>query len=98
MMQSPRLALNSAKALYLQLDRWQQIFITTSMNENQPVRFSVIVALQFKRLKEWVTPDPGDRIVVSVIKTLLKSLALLVMLAFSPVMLVALFLGFIGLM
>lgn len=68
------------------------------MNENQSVRFSEIVASQIKRLKEWVKPDPNDHVGVSIIKTILKSLALLVMLAFSPVMLIALFLGFIGLM
>ena len=68
------------------------------MNESQPVRFSEIVASQIKRLKQWVKPDPDDRLAVSIIKTVFKSLALLVMLAFSPVMLIALFLGFIGLM
>lgn len=68
------------------------------MDKNQHVEFSEIVSSQLKRLKEWVKPDPSDRVMVSVIKTILKSLALLVMLAFSPVMLIALFLGFIGLM
>lgn len=68
------------------------------MDKNQHVKFSEIVSSQLKRLKEWVKPDPSDRVMVSVIKTILKSLALLVMLAFSPVMLIALFLGFIGLM
>ncbi|MEX2232311.1 MAG: hypothetical protein WD824_09130 [Cyclobacteriaceae bacterium] len=67
------------------------------MNENLP-KFSEVLAAHFKRLKEWLKPDPGDHLALSIVKTVLKSAAMLVLLLFSPVLLVGLALGFIGLM
>ena len=68
------------------------------MNEENTVTFSEILSKQINRLKEWMKPNPEDDLALKIIKTFLKSLAMLVLLLFSPVLLIGLVLGFIGLM
>lgn len=68
------------------------------MEERKPLQFSEHVAVQFRRFKEWLKPDLSDPVALRVVKTFFKSIVVLLLLLFSPVMLVALVLGFIGLM
>jgi hypothetical protein len=68
------------------------------MNDQNLPTFSQVLATHFKRLKEWMKPDPDDHLALKIVKTVLKSLAMLVLILFSPVLLVGLALGFIGLM
>ena len=68
------------------------------MNQEQSPKFSDILATQFHRLKEWMKPDPQDHVALKIVKTFFKSLAMLVLLVFSPVLIIGLVLGFIGLM
>jgi hypothetical protein len=42
------------------------------------------------QLREWIRPDPNDSHLLKVVKLFYKSIALLVLLAFSPVLLVIL--------
>jgi hypothetical protein len=67
------------------------------MNENLPT-FSEVLATKFSRLKEWLKPDPDDHLAVKIAKAVLKGIAMLVLLLFSPVLIIGLALGFIGLM
>lgn len=53
----------------------------------------------FKRIQElraWVKPDPADPLLMKIGKLFLKSLVLLVLTAFSPVILLLLLIAFIG--
>jgi lipopolysaccharide/colanic/teichoic acid biosynthesis glycosyltransferase len=68
------------------------------MEERRHQDFSEHVAVQFGRFKQWLKPDLQDPVALWVVKTFLKSIAVLLLLLFSPVMLVALVLGFIGLL
>lgn len=68
------------------------------MNDEKLPGFSDVLVEHFKRLKEWLKPEPGDHMALKIIKTALKSLAMLALLLFSPVFLLGLALGFIGLM
>lgn len=68
------------------------------MNDQNLPTFSQVLATHFQRLTEWMKPDQDDHLALRIVKTILKSLAMLVLILFSPVLLVGLALGFIGLM
>jgi hypothetical protein len=68
------------------------------MEERKPQEFSEHMAVQFRRFKQWLKPDLQDPGALRIVKTFLKSIAVPLLLLFSPVMLVALVLGFIGLL
>jgi hypothetical protein len=68
------------------------------MDKENRLTFSEVLSAQFKRLKAWLKPEPDDHLALKVIKMILKSVAMLVLLAFSPILLIGLALGFIGLM
>ena len=42
------------------------------------------------KIREWMKPDPEDHLLLQIIKFLFKCLALLILIAFSPVILVVL--------
>lgn len=71
---------------------------TERMNDHDLPTFSEVLATHFQRLREWMKPDRDDHLALSIAKTVLKSLAMVVLILFSPVLLVGLALGFIGLM
>lgn len=64
------------------------------MNNEKPETFGQYFNLQIKKLREWVTPDPSDSVIQSIFKTILKSIAVLVLLILSPVLLLGLTLAF----
>ncbi len=64
------------------------------MNNEKPETFGQYFNLQIKKLREWVTPDPFDSVIQSIFKTILKSIAVLVLLILSPVLLLGLTLAF----
>jgi hypothetical protein len=64
------------------------------MNPQQPETFQQYFSLQIRRLRNWVKPDPSDTIPVTVAKTILKSIAVLLLLIFSPVLILGLTLAF----
>lgn len=68
------------------------------MNDQKLPTFSEVLATHLARLKEWMKPHPDDQLALQIVKTILKSLAMLVLILFSPVLLVGLALAFIGLM
>jgi hypothetical protein len=68
------------------------------MNEAKRVNFSDIIAAKLKGLREWLKPDPNDPVALIVVKSVLKSAVMVLLLLFSPVLLIGLFLAFIGLM
>lgn len=72
--------------------------LAASMKKENLPNFSEVLAAHFERLKQWMKPDPEDHPALKIVKIVLKSLAMLVLLLFSPVLLVGLALGFIGLM
>ena len=51
---------------------------------------------KIKELRLWVKPDPADPLLMKIGKLFLKSLVLLVLTAFSPVILLLLLIAFIG--
>ena len=51
---------------------------------------------KIKELREWIRPDPADPLLLKIGKLFLKSLVLLVLTAFSPVILLLLLIAFIG--
>lgn len=68
------------------------------MNDRNFPTLSQALASYIRRLSQWMKPDPDDNLTLKIVKTILKSLALLVLILFSPVLLIGLALGFIGLM
>lgn len=56
--------------------------------------FIDIIKKQLVALREWVKPKPGDAPLVTVFKLLYKGIALLVLVALSPVILLILLLVF----
>jgi len=44
----------------------------------------------YEKLKVWLTPDPADSRVLQVVKLFFKGIALLIMIAFSPIIAVIL--------
>lgn len=67
------------------------------MNDHNLPTFSEALATHFKRLKEWMKPNPDDSLALKIVKTVFKGLAILVLIMLSPVLLIALAIGFIGL-
>lgn len=51
---------------------------------------------QLKDFKEWLKPDPTDSLLVKIGKGILKSFVVLLLIAFSPVIIVFLIAVFIG--
>ena len=47
-----------------------------------------------KSLKEWLKPNPNDTLLIQSLKMIYKALAVLVLIAFSPVILIILLLVF----
>ncbi len=66
--------------------------------EEQPQNYSQYIALKARRIGEWVKPDPKDNVILSIIKTILKSIAVLLLLVISPVLLIGFAVAFIGLL
>lgn len=58
--------------------------------------FSELVATQMRKLVHWVKPDPSDVVGVRIVKTFFKSIAMLLLLLFSPVLLIGLAVAFFG--
>jgi hypothetical protein len=42
------------------------------------------------KIKEWIKPDPADNLFVQIVKLIFKCIALLILIALSPVLLVVL--------
>ncbi len=68
------------------------------MSDSQPQNFSEYIALKIKQIGEWVAPDPADSLLLSIVKTVLKSVAVLLLLVISPVLLIGFFIAFVGLL
>jgi hypothetical protein len=65
---------------------------------HQPQNYSEYIVLLLKRIGAWVAPDPADPILLSIVKTILKSVPILLLIVFSPVLVIGLFIAFIGLL
>lgn len=48
------------------------------------------------KIREWMKPDPADHLLLQVVKLLYKCIALLILIAFSPVIIVVLFFVFLA--
>lgn len=68
------------------------------MSEAKRLKFSDILASKLKGLKEWLKPDPNDHVALTIVKSIFKSAVMVLLLLFSPVLVIGLFLAFIGLM
>lgn len=51
---------------------------------------------KIRELRDWIKPDPADSLMLKIGKLFLKSLVLLVLTAFSPVILLLLLIAFVG--
>lgn len=65
------------------------------MTEQKPETLTEYFSLQIKKLAKWVKPDPSDTLILQVIKTIWKGIAVLLMLIFSPVLILGLTLAFV---
>ena len=50
----------------------------------------------FARYKEWIKPTPGDPLVLTIFKSFFKALSAIVLVAFSPIVLLILILAFLA--
>lgn len=66
--------------------------------EDESVREELRTFIQNKwnALQEWLKPNPDDSIAIQILKSIYKSLAVLVLIALSPVILLLLLIAFIG--
>lgn len=58
--------------------------------------FKGMIISRIKQLKEWLKPNPADSTAVTILKLIYKSIAVLVLIALSPVILVVLLFVFIA--
>jgi hypothetical protein len=63
---------------------------TCHMEELEGEGFRELLLKKFNQLKEWVKPNPVDTTLVKSLKMIYKVLAVLVLIAFSPVLIVIL--------
>jgi hypothetical protein len=52
--------------------------------------FGELIKKYFNAIKEWVKPDPGDPLWKTILKSIYKLIAVLILIALSPVLLVIL--------
>jgi hypothetical protein len=60
----------------------------------QPETIGEYFLMQVRKLLRWIKPTPDDALAVSIIKTILKSIVMLVLIAFSPVVIIILTVAF----
>ena len=51
---------------------------------------------QIRALGQWIKPDPADNLFVQIVKLIFKSIVVLLLTAFSPIVLLILIIGFVG--
>lgn len=66
------------------------------MNESFAKELQKYVAENIKKLREWMKPDPADHLGMKVIKGFFKSLVILLLLIFSPVICLLLTIAFLA--
>lgn len=66
------------------------------MEESLPEALRAYIFKQIRALRQWLKPNPADTLGMKIIKTMGKSLVVLVLTAFSPIILLILFISFIG--
>ncbi|MEM8970219.1 MAG: hypothetical protein AAGE93_27640 [Bacteroidota bacterium] len=66
------------------------------MNQSFATELRKYVIQQFTQLKEWLRPNPADSVAVKIFKGVYKSLAVLVLTALSPVIIVVLIIAFLA--
>lgn len=52
--------------------------------------FSEMLSNRWKQLREWLKPDPSDSLLVQSLKMIYKAIAVLILIALSPVILIIL--------
>ena len=60
------------------------------MNENKDEGMRAYVVGKAKVFREWLKPDPTDKLAIQIVKSFFKGIVMLIMLALSPVILVVL--------
>ncbi|WKN40532.1 hypothetical protein [Tunicatimonas pelagia] len=66
------------------------------MNQSFATELQKYITKQFTQLRQWLRPDPADSVAVKIFKGIYKSLAVLVLTAFSPVIIVILAIAFLA--
>lgn len=51
---------------------------------------------QISALGQWIKPNPADNLFLQIIKLFFKSIVVLLLTAFSPIVLLVLIIGFVG--
>jgi hypothetical protein len=64
------------------------------MEELEGQGFQELLVNKFNQLKEWVKPNPADTTLVKSLKMIYKVIAVLILIAFSPVIIIILALVF----
>ncbi|TDH21621.1 hypothetical protein EXU57_19150 [Segetibacter sp. 3557_3] len=64
------------------------------MEELEGETFSELLVNRLKQLREWLKPNPVDSLLVQSLKMIYKAIAVILLVAFSPVILFVLFLAF----
>ncbi len=60
------------------------------MEELQGESIKEMIVSKFKQLKEWLKPNPEDSMLITSLKMIYKIIAVLLLIAFSPVIIVIL--------
>lgn len=64
------------------------------MDQQEDTGITAFIRSRIIMLKNWIRPDPRDKILVQVLKLLLKSVVILILIALSPAIIVILLLVF----
>jgi hypothetical protein len=69
--------------------RWLMVYIRKEGDEKKET-FAEFIRKYYDKIKIWVTPDPTDSMFMQIVKLISKSIALLILIAFSPIISVVL--------
>lgn len=80
----------------IRLEVWNKIYTIVIMEhlEGEGIRETIIN--YFKKFKEWLKPNSTDTLLVQSLKMVYKVLAVLILVAFSPVIIIILFFVFLA--
>lgn len=65
------------------------------MNKSFAKELQEYIAQRINQLRQWLKPDPSDSVAVKIFKGIYKSLAVLVLTALSPVIIIVLVVTFL---
>ena len=81
---------------FLLSQQYSVLSLIIFMNNSFAKELQAYVTQQVTQLRQWLKPDPSDSLALRIVKGIYKSLAVLVLTALSPVIVVVLTIAFLA--